>query len=632
MEDDRDDARLTQRRLERKGFRIDIATDGERGLAMLESGIYDAALVKYRLAGIDGLQVLKTLAETRPGFPTVLVIGVDDESAAFEALKLDAVDCMVKDAAGEYLDRLPIVIELLIEKRRLAVEKNRAEEALRDSQARLSRAQGIACLGYWEWSADDDHQYWSEETFCILGLDPALCLSSHAAFVARLHDDDRENVLEWIADIISGTGTPGIEFRVHRPDGIVRWVRALGEAVGGDNGRKSRLEATLQDITEHRMALDEARHEHRLLRNAIESLSDGFSLYDADDRLVICNENLRKTFPGMADVLRPGMPFETVVRTFVERSLAPIGYADPEDWISSRLESHRHPGQAVDFQRPNGRWVQINEYRTTDGGTALVRTDITERKKVEEELRHAREAAAAADTAKSEFLARMSHDMRVPLNSILGFSEIIGTEVLGFVENRKYVEYGLDIHASGKRLLNLLDDIVDLAKIEAGKFEIADDAVDVATLVASTARLIDPQARAAGLVMEVDVMPALPPVRGDRGALARILENLVSNAARFTPGGGTIRLAAAVDAAGSMIIQITDTGIGIAEADIPKALTPFGQIKSAKINGNPGAGLGLPIVRHLVELHDGILELESTPGAGTTVTVRLPAGRVLRRS
>ena len=748
MEDDRDDARLTQGRLEDKGFQVDIAGDGERGLAMLETGTYDALLVKYRLAGIDGLQVLRILGIREPRFSTVMVIGVGDEAAGIEAMKLGAVDCVVKDAAGEYLERLPTVIERAIEKRQ------RAEGALGASQARLSRAQGIAHLGYWEWSADDDDQCWSEETYRILGLDSGPRLPSHAAFIARLHGDDREYVLQWIAAVIAGTHTPGIEFRVLRPDGMVRWVRALGETSGDDEDRKSRFEGTLQDITEHRMILDKTRHEHLLLRNAVESLSGGFSLYDADDRLVICNENMRRTFPGMTDVLRPGMPFETVMRTFVERGLAPTGDADPEEWIQARLERHRQAGLALEFQRPDGRWIQINEYRTADGGIASVRTDITERKqteealqeseatlrtlidsgaadvlvlldregriqaandraasgfglaladligrraadllpadvarkrldwfeevlatgrpvlcedvrdgrwfdsvyspvtaadgrvvavavmahdvterrRAEEELRRAREEAAAADTAKSEFLARMSHDMRVPLNSILGFSEMIGAEMLGSVENRKYVEYGRDIHASGTRLLSLLNDIVDISKIEAGKFEISDDAVDVAAVVQSTARLIDPQARAAALALEVGVMPALPPVQGDRNALTRIVENLLSNAVRFTPGGGTIRLTAAVEAAGSMIVQISDTGIGIAEADIPKALTPFGQIGSGEINGASGAGLGLPIVRHLVQLHDGDLELESTPGAGTTVTVRLPAARVLARS
>jgi PAS domain S-box-containing protein len=629
MEDDQNDAWLTQERLEQEGFRIDIAGDGERGLAMLESGAYDAALVKYRLAGVDGPRFLKTLAKKKPGLPVVLVIGAGDASAAFEVLEQDAIDCIVKDAAGEYLERLPAVIER-------AIGKRRAERALREAEDRLARA----------------------------------------------------------------------------------------------------------------------RDENLLMRNAIESLSDGFSLYDSEDRLVIWNENMRRTFPDLTDFIRPGMTFEAVVRAFVERGYASIGDADPEEWIPARVERHRRCVQVPDFRRPNGRWIQVNEYRTADGGTAMVRTDITERKRTEEALqesestlrtlidsgatdimalldlegriraandrtalafgltsasiigrhitefmpadvaqrrmgwfdevlatgravryederdgmsfdsvfspvvgadgrvvavaviahdvterkkaerdqRRAREAAAAADNAKSEFLARMSHDMRVPLNSILGFSEMIGAEFLGPVGNRKYVEYGWDIHESGERLLSLLNDIVDLSKIEAGMFEIADDAVDVAAIVHSTTRLIDPQARAAELVMETDDMPALPLVRGDRNALTRVIENLLSNAIRFTPGGGNILLSVVLDDVGSMVIRISDTGIGIAPADISKALSPFGQIASAEINKQSGVGLGLPIVRHLVELHDGVFELESAVGAGTTAIVRLPAGRVLAGS
>lgn len=249
----------------------------------------------------------------------------------------------------------------------------------------------------------------------------------------------------------------------------------------------------------------------------------------------------------------------------------------------------------------------------------------------EQAARLAREAmleAQAANQAKAEFLANMSHELRTPLNAIIGFSDMMIKGLLNPEEAGRQLDYATSINESGRHLLELINDILDLAKVEAGKLELNETEVDLRTVCASCVSLIKVRADERGLVLE-DRSPKEPiQLRADERKLKQVLANLLSNAVKFTPPGGTVTLASALEADGSLVIWVTDTGIGIARDDLDKALAPFMQADSGLERVYEGTGLGLPLTKALIELHDGKLELQSELGIGTTATLRLPAERV----
>ncbi len=238
--------------------------------------------------------------------------------------------------------------------------------------------------------------------------------------------------------------------------------------------------------------------------------------------------------------------------------------------------------------------------------------------------------AEAANRAKSEFLATMSHELRTPLNAIIGFSEIIKTETFGPVGSVKYRGYAEDIHQSGQHLLDLINDILDLSRVEAGEDELREEHLDIPTVIESVLRLVRQRAEKGGLQLEWELPDDLPLLYADERKVKQILINLMSNAIKFTDPGGKVRFTAWCRADSGFVFQIVDTGIGIAAKDIPKALSQFGQIDSDLDRKYEGTGLGLPLTKALAEMHGGCLTLQSEVGVGTTVTLRFPATRIVR--
>lgn len=245
-----------------------------------------------------------------------------------------------------------------------------------------------------------------------------------------------------------------------------------------------------------------------------------------------------------------------------------------------------------------------------------------------ERLVLARASAERESEAKSRFLAAMSHELRTPLNAIIGFSEIMRDERLGPIEHPRYREYATDIHLSGQHLLGIINDILDLSKIEAGQAALDDSEVcDAASAIAAAARMIQPLADGRDVTLHIPEPQGSIPLRAAERMVRQILLNLLSNAVKFTPAGGTVSLAAGPGDDGSLAIAITDTGIGMSADEIRLALTPFGQVRSATLSGHPGTGLGLPLAKAMVELHGGRLHVRSAPQRGTTVTLVFPPDR-----
>jgi len=252
------------------------------------------------------------------------------------------------------------------------------------------------------------------------------------------------------------------------------------------------------------------------------------------------------------------------------------------------------------------------------------------RRRAARELREAADLAEAANHAKSAFLSNMSHELRTPLNSIIGFSDLIRNQVMGPIANVKYLEFAGDINSSGLHLLNLVNGILDLSKIEVGKMTLSENKIDIGNLVADCLTIVDPLAKAAGVAIHRDILPDIR-LRADETKIKQILINLLSNAVKFTEPGGRITLSSGFDIAGRFQIKVRDTGIGMTEDEIAISMTVFGQVEDHLTKTREGTGLGLPLARKLTELHDGQLVITSKKSEGTVVTVSLPGNRVAPR-
>lgn len=399
-----------------------------------------------------------------------------------------------------------------------------------------------------------------------------------------------------------------------------RWLRVTERRL--QNGWVLGIRSDISEMKERESALDKTR---RQLVDAIEALQEGFVLFDPEDRLVICNEKYRKLFPLIHDLIQPGASFEDLIRGAAERGQNVEAVAHREDWIEARLSAHALATGTFEHQFTDGRHVWVSEHKTRDGCTLSTYVDITELKNREEELIEAKTAAEEANRAKTDFLAKMSHELRTPLNAVIGFSEMIRNEMFGPIQNADYKGYVHDIHTSGVHLLTMINDLLDISKIEAGRMRIDETEVDLAAAVESCRRTLAHQAELSDIRLDVDLPAETPTLLVDEHAFIRILLNLVSNAIKFTPSGGKVSISCDPSDSGDIVVRVTDNGIGISEQDLPRVVEPF--IQATTISDKGGTGLGLPITKHLVEMHGGRLEIESVVGEGTSVAVRLPLRR-----
>jgi signal transduction histidine kinase/CheY-like chemotaxis protein len=321
------------------------------------------------------------------------------------------------------------------------------------------------------------------------------------------------------------------------------------------------------------------------------------------------------------------MSFETIVRQAVERGLIRSAEGQKDAWITERVAQHRSPGKPLVQRRSDGTWIRINERQTEDGGTVGVYTDITELKRREEELEQARDTAQQATEAKSRFLANMSHELRTPLNAIIGYSEMLQEEARdqnaeGFVPDLQR------INAAGKHLLELINSVLDLSKIEAGKMELYLEAFEVGPLVRDVAAVLEPLAQKNANRLEIECAPDVGTMRADLTKLRQALFNLLSNACKFTERGvvslGVTREATAADG-DSVVFAVSDTGIGMTPEQMTRLFEEFGQGDASTTRRYGGTGLGLALSRRLCRMMGGDVTVASEPGRGSTFTIRLPA-------
>jgi two-component system cell cycle sensor histidine kinase PleC len=493
-----------------------------------------------------------------------------------------------------------------------------AQLAFDASEQRFRLAVDAAHAGIWEWDLERDTLFLSEATAAMFGLEGAQTIAGQDA-VNAVVGEDRPKLLKGLASA-AASGPFEVSFRVPKADGDLVWVEGRGRGIGR-NGRVSCIIGVSLDVTRERQAQGRAEAAESRLRDGIESLSEAFALWDRHGRLMLCNRTYGAMLRLTPHQLRPGASRDEVtelIRRGVKRELEPTG---------GRYE----------VEMKDGRWLQVCERRTTEGGVVVTITETTALRRQQETRRLNEQQLAdlarkyevekiraeSANRAKSEFLANMSHELRTPLNAINGFSEMMVGEMFGPMGDARYREYARDILSSGQHLLALINDILDMSKIEAGKMHLRFEPMSLEEVAEDTVRLVRGRAEAVGVSLTT-AFPAVPEVEADYRAIKQVLLNLLSNAIKYTPRGGAITIAAAGAPDGRVVVSVRDTGIGIPQEDLARLARPFEQVESHLARTTSGTGLGLALTKSLVEMHNGELTLESTPGEGTTVSFTLP--------
>jgi signal transduction histidine kinase/CheY-like chemotaxis protein/HAMP domain-containing protein len=369
-------------------------------------------------------------------------------------------------------------------------------------------------------------------------------------------------------------------------------------------------------------SLREIREARARLNDAIESISEGFSLYDANDKLIVCNNRYKTLFASHIDVMEPGTTFEAIVRTAVQRGLVEDAKADRETWLAERIAQHKGASSTHIQHRSDGRWIQISERKTSDGGVVATYADITEMKQREAELAAARDAADDANRTKSNFLANMSHELRTPLNAIIGYSEILQEDAAD-KGDKAPIDDLQKIESAGRHLLGLINNILDLSKIEAGKMDVFIEPIDIDALVKEVVSIVRPLADKSGNVIDVICPANIGSFRSDQTKVKQCLLNLLSNASKFT-SKGKLTLAVAREGTSQIRFAVSDTGVGMTQEQLSRLFQAFSQADASTTKRFGGTGLGLAITKHFCTMLGGDVTVESTTGKGSTFNIRLP--------
>jgi two-component system cell cycle sensor histidine kinase PleC len=530
-----------------------------------------------------------------------------------------------------------------------ATRAREADTIYETVRSRIDTALNRGRCGLWDWDLARGRVFWSHSMFAILGLWPRNALMSFGEVTALVHPEDI-NLYELAIQLADATTTQvDHAFRMRHANGNWVWLRARCELVqqSGDSG--PHLIGIAVDITEQKTLVERTVEADLRLRDAIETIPEAFVVWDAQNRLVLCNSNFQELHNLPDEAIAAGASYEAVVA------------AGRKPVVRTTREGQTPGARTFEAQLDDGRWLHISERRTKDGGYVSVGTDITNIKLHEEKLmesekrlmatvadlrnsqqklerqadeladlaeKYAEEKTRAEDAnqAKSKFLANMSHELRTPLNAIIGFSEIMESGMFGPLGTDKYREYCGDIHQSGQYLLEVINDILDMSKIEAGRIRLDPQQIELEPFLNDAMRVVSGRANDKRLTLTTRVVGSISIV-ADHRLLKQIVLNLLSNAVKFTPEGGRITVRARATGDG-VSIGIADSGIGIPRDALARLGRPFEQVESQLTKSHQGSGLGLAIAKSLTELHHGTMRIRSILGHGTMVLLRLPGKRI----
>jgi two-component system cell cycle sensor histidine kinase PleC len=515
-------------------------------------------------------------------------------------------------------------------------------------RGRIDTALNRGRCGLWDWDLSRGRIFWSQSMFTMLGLDSRSDLLTFGEINALVKSDDID-LFAIAGQLLSGEiNYIDQTFRMQHSGGHWIWLRVRCELGYGTNDAGMHLIGIAVDITEQKSLAEKTIEADLRLRDAIETIPEAFVLWDASNRLVLCNSHFQRLHKLPDSAVIPGTSYETVIE---------VGRM-PE--VRTRLQDNHVQTQGArtfEAQLDDGSWLHISERRTKDGGYVSVGTDITrikehEQKLVENDLRlratvsdlrrsqsaleqqaleladlaekysQEKSRAEEANKTKSRFLANMSHELRTPLNAIIGFSEIMESGMFGALGSEKYQEYCHDILTSGHYLLEVINDILDMSKIEAGRMKLDMEPLDLSKTLAESLRVVTGRAQDKNLLLDADIESGISIV-ADRRATKQIVVNLLSNAVKFTPDGGRVVVRSQI-LRDKIVLLIADTGIGIAPQSLKRLGRPFEQVESQLTKTYHGSGLGLAIARSLTHLHGGSMKLRSKLGTGTVVRVSLP--------
>ena len=513
-------------------------------------------------------------------------------------------------------------------------------------RARLDLALKRGRCGLWTWDLNHGRIVWSASMFGVLDLVERPGHWTVPELQALMHPEDHslvgiaQRAAERSGDYIE------VEFRMRAADGRWVWLHKRAELVEDEETGQARLVGIAFDITDRKREAEASATADQRLRDAIEAISEAFVLWDSSNRLVLCNSKYQRLHDLTDDAVGSGARYADLSTLIRE--------AQPE--IGRPVDGCRH-SRTFEARLPDGRWLQVNERRTRDGGFVSVGTDITALKEHEEQLMsserlllatvaqlrqsrrsleeqaqqlaelaeryHEQKAQAeAANRAKAEFLANMSHELRTPLNAIIGFSQLMGSQTFGPLGSEKYRDYCQHISASGEYLLHVVSDVLDMSRLEAGRERLTYCRFRASEAVSQAVQDVAATAREKRISVTVDVDAELF-IEADRNALERILTTLMRNGVKFAPEGGAVEVGAEAIAE-RIYFYVEDNGPGIAAEDIVRLGRPFEQGDAVMADGMKGSGLGLAIANSLVELHGGSLRLGSRQGEGAVAVVALP--------
>lgn len=518
-------------------------------------------------------------------------------------------------------------------------------------QARVDTALSRGRCGLWDWDLARGRIYWSDSMYEILGMTSAGQFLSFGDINELVHPQDGD--LASMAEMLASSQADSIDhvFRMQNVRGEWIWLRARAELVHEEPHAPPHLIGIAVDITEQKALAERSARADLRLRDAIETVSEAFVLWDSENRLVMCNSKFQKFHHLSGEAVVAGAPYAQVM----SKGTPPV--------IQTQIALGERPlagARTYEARLGDGRWLQINERRTKDGGYVSVGTDITALKRHEEQLmnserrlmatvadlRKSRQTlevqaqqladlaekyleqkaeAETANRAKSEFLANMSHELRTPLNHIIGFADMMQQETFGPLGSPKYGDYCKDIKQSGERLRDVISDVLDMSRLESGRFQIHKSDVEIDAMVGAALAEIAAIAVEKEISVAAETLPGKQ-IHADGKAIEKILTILLRNAVKYTPSHGRVSVRVRL-VQGALNIYVEDNGMGIPPGPLARLGRPFERWDRTLENGMKGSGLGLAIARSLADLHGGSIRIRSSVGTGTIVLVHLPEAR-----
>jgi two-component system cell cycle sensor histidine kinase PleC len=510
-------------------------------------------------------------------------------------------------------------------------QARRAQDALRASEERYALAMRGPNEGLWDWDPISKELYLSARLLSILGFASETLRTTSHEWLRLVHPEDCGHYQRTLVAHLKGqTEHFECEYRVSGPDGVYRWVLARGLAVRDRDGLATRMVGSIGDVTERKRREAVLKASEERFRSLIGAAASVVVSIDAAGGIQEFNREAERVC-GIARAQAIGTHWRSIFgpgaedfALLLEAARSGVEMRDHEVAIAGNrilawnLASFGDNGDVIVIGQDVTR--RRNAERALQEANDLLEQRVDERTR---EAEAAREQAELASRCKSEFVANMSHELRTPLNAIIGFSDTMRLEVMGPVANPRYAEYVTAIWESGSHLLDIINDILDLAKIEAGRFDLHITDSDIRAVLDAAVRLVTERAVRGGITMEVRIGAGIGTALVDPLRLKQVVLNLLSNAVKFTPAGGRITLSAEAER-GALVLVVADTGIGMDSDSVAKAMLPFVQVESNLSRRFTGTGLGLPLAKCFVELHGGTIAITSQPGVGTVVTVRMP--------